>query len=187
MYLHIEKGASQQLHPVHRTYNDLKIITLKTVWGRTRPIPVRVVHMYLCTNLTCAFFLYVQMYILPGTGIFRCIYVYIQARHICVQVSSIRDPKVPFLQTLLGFLSLDDTGKNKIAFLLLWDPWSPVHIVNYFTHNHLWLVFILVILKVSISSSPVLMYRITCTCIFLCFFGALAQAFFCRKPTQGSY
>ena len=40
---------------------------------------------------------------------------------------------------------------------------------------------------VSISSSPVPMYHITCTCIFYAFLGALCSALFWRKPTQGSF
>ena len=40
---------------------------------------------------------------------------------------------------------------------------------------------------VSISSSPVPMYCITCTCIFYAFSGALCLALFWRKPTQGSF
>ena len=41
--------------------------------------------------------------------------------------------------------------------------------------------------SVSILSSPIPMYRISCTCIFYAFLGALCSALFWRKPTQGDF
>ena len=135
-----------------------------------------VVNMYivpclLCTNVHSTWTwhpLYICIYLLHGTP------------------TATGDPMVPFYCTQNWVFISSDYTMNKIVFLW-WGPRSLYIFVNIFTHDQPVDSFYPSNPKVSILSSPVLMYHITCTCILLCFLGALAQAFFCRQPTQGSY
>ena len=147
-----------------------------------------IVVLSICTNVymfnLCPFH-YVQMYIV--IWIWHPVYMYILPAMPRLCDTATGDPMVPFYGTLHGFLLCDSPPRTRSRPVLLWDPWSPVNSCIYLPTTSLWIVFYPSNPKDSISLSPVLMYRITCTCIILCFLGALAQAFFCRKPTQGSY
>ena len=145
--------------------------------------------LYICLYVHCflCLFHYVHMYIVPGSGN-RCKYVYIASTpRLQSMTRQLGTQRSPFINPCWVFYSPTSTRPEQDHVLCLWDPWSPVYIVHLFTHNQPVASFYPSNPKVSISLSPVLMHRITCTCILLCFLGALAQAFFCRQPTQGSY
>ena len=135
--------------------------------------------LYIC--ILCLVF-YVQMYIVPGPGIL-CVNMYIfTPRHIDCD----RGPNGPLLlHPEPGFLSPPTVPRTRSR--SSGGAHGHCTFVNIFTHDQPVDSFYPSNPRVSISSYPILMYRITCTCILLCFLGALAQAFFCRQPTQGSY
>ena len=109
-----------------------------------------------------------------------------QARHdFILRLVDWGTQRSPFINPCWVFYSSTSMRQEQDHVLCLWDPWSPVNIVHLFTHDQPVASFYPSNTKVPFC--PVLMYCITCTCILLCFLGALAQAFFFGQPTQGSY
>ena len=137
------------------------------------------VQMYI--YLTCALSTYVQMYIVTWIWL---LYMYISTCNATAAWIDDWGPNGPLLLNPAGFLLL---LSKQDCFQIPLGPMVSCTLCKYLPTTSLWIVFYPSNPKASISSSPVLMYRITCTCIILCFLGALAQAFFCRQPTQGSY
>ena len=119
----------------------------------------------------------------PGCGNTFVVYMYIQV-HLATKLAVTGTQRSPFMQpSAEGFFKLRQEQDHVAAGThgpLLTSSFYPVtcQVDCFYPSNHQ---------LVSISSSPVLMYRITCTCIFYVFLWALCLVLFCRKPTQGSY
>ena len=125
---------------------------------------------------------YVQMYIVPGMAqhmlyiVYKCIQWHLQ---------SSRGPNGPVLtQNPRVILTFD---KNKIAFAM-WTSspqYNPGILGFYPLTSHVDSFYPSNPQLVSISSSPVPMYCITCTCIFLCIFRITLLGTFLKKTHSG--
>ena len=133
--------------PVPLTAVNIYIVTLpKNTLGRSRSTPVHAVHKYLCTTLTCAFFL---MYIFVHStwnGQISCIYVFTKQRHQLRFFDRRLGPKGPLLiYPSRVFYLHDSSTRTRSCCTLFLDPWSTLYKLKIFTHVHLVASFILVI------------------------------------------